>query len=158
MSKLARVQQIVLPLLRTHFGDGVKVGSWVEDVDYRHFPLINIRKVGGNRHRKQPTALALPVIEMAVYGTEGLPETEELYEEALDVLYEAVSKQTLTDAGYLHSIFETMGGTQFSSLYQDSWRIQGLIKLGIRPPQEERKGFHPGDEMFPGFDIYPGAE
>ena len=135
VGKLSRIQSVVLPLLRDHFGETVKVGSWVEDVDFRTFPLINIRRVGGNRHRKQPTKLALPVIEMSVYGREGLPETELLYDEALDVLYDAVSRQTQTEAGYLHSIWETMGATQFSSLYQDSWRVQGLIKLGLRPPQ-----------------------
>ena len=65
----------------------------------------------------------------------GLPETEQLYEDALEALYEAVRKQTQTDAGYLHSIKETLGATQFSSLFQDSWRVQGLIQLGIRPPR-----------------------
>jgi hypothetical protein len=154
---LARVQSIVLPLLRDHFGESVKVGSWIEDVDYRTFPMINIRRVGGSRHRKRPMALGLPVIEMTCYGTEGLPETELLYDEALDVLYEAVAHQTLTDAGYLHSIWETMGATQFSSLFQDSWRVQGLIKLGIRPPQGFKPAF-PGWQMFPGTNQYPDEE
>ncbi|GAB4584403.1 hypothetical protein [Nocardia sp. IFM 10818] len=133
-SQLARVQSIVLPILRAHFGSRVKVGTWVEDIDYRKFPMINIRRVGGKRHPTKPTQMAHPVIEMTAYTTEGLAETEALYEEALEVLYDAVRRQTMTDAGYLHSIFETMGATQFSSLFQDSWRIQGLIQLGIRPP------------------------
>ncbi|MBM4592057.1 hypothetical protein GS454_01355 [Rhodococcus hoagii] len=131
----ARVQAVVLPLLRSHFGDRVKVGTWIEDVDYRTYPMLNIRRVGGNRHRSRPNDLNLPVIEMTAYGDEGLGETEELYDEALDVLYEAVQRQTITEAGYLHSIWETMGATNFSSLFQDSWRVQGLIRLGVRPPQ-----------------------
>ncbi|RYH28709.1 MAG: hypothetical protein EON54_23130 [Alcaligenaceae bacterium] len=135
--ELHRVQRIVLPILRDHFGPEISCGSWVEDIDYRSFPLINVRRVGGFRSRKLPKLGSQPVIELTVYGTEGLPETEELYEEALDVLYDAVKNQTLTDAGYLSSIFETMGATQFSSPFQDSWRIQGLIRLGIRPPQGE---------------------
>lgn len=137
MAKLSRVQQIVLPLLRDRFGEDVKCGSWIEDIDYRMFPMINVRRVGGVRSRKLPDLMSKPVIEMTCYGTEGLPETEELYEEALDALFDAVKNQTQTDAGYLSSIFETMGATQFSSLFQDSWRVQGLIRLGIRPPQGE---------------------
>jgi hypothetical protein len=72
---------------------------------------------------------------MSAYSTDGLLECEELYEEALEVLYDSVQEQRRTDAGYLTSIFETMGATQFSSLYQDSWRIQGLIRLGVRRPR-----------------------
>jgi hypothetical protein len=72
---------------------------------------------------------------MTCFGIEGLIETEKLYETALEALYEAVRLQKQTPAGYLHSIFETMGATQFSSLFMDSWRVQGLIQLGVRPPQ-----------------------
>ena len=133
MSELARVQAIVLPILREAF-PGVKVGSWVEDIDFREFPMLNVRRVGGPRHRTRPTQLGLPVIELTAFGTEGLPETEQLYEDALEALYKAQRNQTQTPGGYIHSIFETMGGTQFSSLFMDSWRIQGLIQLGIRPP------------------------
>jgi hypothetical protein len=134
MPRMPRVQAVVLPILRDAL-PGVKVGSWVEDIDYRLFPMLNIRRVGGIRHDTRPTELSLPVIEMTAYGTEGLPETELLYEDALETLFAAVSNQTQTPAGYLHSIKETMGATQFSSLFQDSWRIQGLIQLGVRPPR-----------------------
>lgn len=72
-------------------------------------------------------------MEITVHTQQGLPETEELYEDVLEALYEAVRKQTLTPAGYLHSIFETMGSTQFSSKFQDAWRVQGLLQLGVRP-------------------------
>ena len=133
MSVMPRVQAVLLPLLRAALPGSVKVGSWVEDIDYRNFPIINVRRVGGVRHDRKPVDLAFPVVEMTAYGIEGLPETEQLYEDALEALYEAVRLQTLTDAGYLHSIKETMGATQFSSLMMDSWRVQGLIQVGVRP-------------------------
>lgn len=134
MSELARVQAIVIPILRDAF-PGVKVGSWVEDIDYREFPMLNVRRVGGARDRKRPTQFAKPVIELTAFGSQDLPATEQLYEDALEVLYKAQKAQVQTENGYIHSIFETMGATQFSSLFQDSWRIQGLIQLGIRPPR-----------------------
>ena len=133
MSVLPRIQAIVLPILREAL-PGIKVGSWVEDIDYREFPMLNIRRIGGVRHDRKPLRLDMPVIEMTAFGSVGLPETERFYEDALEALYEAVRLQTLTEAGYLHSIKETMGMTQFSSLYMDSWRVQGLIRLGLRPP------------------------
>lgn len=140
MSKMPRVQAVLLPILRDALPETVKVGTWVEDIDYRHFPMINLRRIGGARHEVRYSDLALPVVEMTAFGIEGLPETEQLYEQALEALYEAVRLQTLTDAGYLHSIKETMGATQFSSLFQDSWRVQGLIQFGVRPPN-----YKPGD-------------
>jgi hypothetical protein len=97
--------------------------------------MIQVRRVGGLRNPKRPTLLGLPVIELTVYTDVGLPETEQLYEDVLEVLFDAVKRQTPTDAGYLHSMKETFGATQFSSLFQDSWRVQGLIQLGLRPPR-----------------------
>ncbi|AIW02918.1 tail terminator [Mycobacterium phage Malec] len=134
--RLPRVQKVVAPILRADPRmEGVTITTWVPDVDYREFPMINIRRIGGIRNPKAPRLHTLPVIEMTAYTTEGLIETEELYEEALDVLYDAVHDQIVTPAGYLQSMYETMGATQFSSLYQDSWRIQGLIRLGVRRPR-----------------------
>ncbi|WP_258196560.1 hypothetical protein [Nocardia farcinica] len=101
----------------------------------RTYPMLNVRRLGGARNRNHPTKLGLPVIELTAYGDVGLVETEQLYEDALEALYDAVRYQTQTPAGYLHSINENMGARQFSSLFQDSWRIQGLIQLGIRPPR-----------------------
>jgi hypothetical protein len=135
MSKMPRVQAVVLPLLRDALPPEITVSSWVADIDYRTFPILNVRRVGGKRHLRRPTQLGLPVIEMSVYGTVGLPETEQIYEDALEALFEAVRLQTQTPAGYLHSMKETMGMTQFSSLFMDSWRVQGLIQLGVRPKQ-----------------------
>lgn len=134
MPKIPRIQQIVLPILRDAL-PGVRCGSWVEDVDHRVYPFINVRRIGGTRHERRPNELALPVIEMTAYGDKGLVETETLYDDALEALYAAVRRQTQTPSGYLHSIKETMGMTQFSSKFMDSWRIQGLIQLGVRPPR-----------------------
>lgn len=134
MSVMPRIQAVVLPILRAEL-PGVLLTTWVPDVDYRQFPMLNIRRTGGFRNESRPTQLSLPIIEMTAYGDVGLPETEQLYEDALEALYKAVRAQTQTDAGYLHSIKETFGATQFSSLYQDSWRVQGLIQLGVRPPR-----------------------
>ncbi|AGK87500.1 tail terminator [Mycobacterium phage HINdeR] len=146
MAELSRIQKVVLPLLRGHddLMDNVsvlpgiapaKVGSWVENINLRDFPLVNIRRIGGVRHATRPRRLSKPVIEMTVYHTEDLASCEEMYEECLDVLYDAVLLQTQTPYGYLHSIKETMGATQFSSPFMDSWRVQGLIALGLRPPR-----------------------
>lgn len=136
MPIMPRVQQVVIPLLRSWpaLAD-VTISSWVPDIDYREFPIINIRRVGGARHGEHPNLLDKSVIEMTAFTETGLPETETLYAEALEALYDAVRYQTQTDAGYLHSIKETMGATQFSSLFMDSWRVQGLIALGVRPPR-----------------------
>jgi hypothetical protein len=133
---IPRVQAIVLPILRAALPD-VNVRSWGEDIDYREFPAINIRRIGGVRDDVRFDQLDKPVIEMTAFTAVGLPETELLYIDALEALYDAVSKQTETDTGYLHSIKETMGMTQFSSLYMDSWRVQGLIALGVRPPHSK---------------------
>jgi hypothetical protein len=136
MSVMPRIQAVVCPILRAHPSlTGVKVGSWVEDIDYREFPMLNVRRLGGTRHETHPTLLSYPVIELTAYGDVGLVETEKLYEDALEALYEAVRLQTQTPYGYLASILETLGATQFSSLFQDSFRVQGLIKLGLRPPR-----------------------
>lgn len=141
MALMPRVQKVVAPILRGDPRlDGVEITTWVPDIDYRDFPMVNVRRIGGIRNLNAPTLHSLPVIEMSAYtdalgDSEGLITCEELYDTALEVLYDAVRNQTQTPAGYLSSIFETMGATQFSSLYQDSWRIQGLIRLGVRRPR-----------------------
>lgn len=132
MSKMPRIQAIVIPILRDAFPD-VTVQSWGADIDYRQFPVLNVRRVGGARHFVRPTQLDKAVIELTAYTAVGLPETEQLYSDALEALYYAVMHQKVTSAGYLHSMKETMGMTQFSSPFMDSWRVQGLIQLGARP-------------------------
>jgi hypothetical protein len=129
---MPRVQAVVLPILREAFPD-VNITTWGADIDYRKFPILHVRRVGGVRHMTKPMQLDKATIEMTAYTTVGLPETEQLYMDALEVLYDAVAQQKIMEAGYLHSIKETMGMTQFSSLYMDSWRVQGLIALGVRP-------------------------
>jgi hypothetical protein len=139
MSKMPRIQAVVLPILRTAFEGStplVTVNTWVPDIDKRSLPLIMVRRLGGF-HSKRFDVLSLPVIEMTAYGTQGLAETEQLYEDALRALFLAVQNQTQTESGYLHSFKETFGATQFGSLFQDSWRIQGLIQLGLRPPRTQ---------------------
>lgn len=136
MATMPRVQQVVVPILREDPRlDGVAITTWVPDIDYREFPLINIRRIGGIRNPNLPNVHSMPVVEMTAYTNTNLIDCEELYETALDVLYEAVREQTQTDAGYLQSMYETMGATQFSSLFQDSWRVQGLIRFCVRRPR-----------------------
>lgn len=136
MATMPRVQKIVVPILRADPRlDGVTITTWVPDIDYREFPAINIRRIGGIRNPTLPKVHSMPVVEMTAFSGDSLIACEELYETALDVLYDAVRNQTQTEAGYMQSLYETMGATQFSSLFQDSWRIQGLIRLCIRRPR-----------------------
>lgn len=132
-SDFPRFQEVVLPILRAGLPEDVKVGSWIEDIDYRHYPQVNIRRVGGPRDTGQPYRLDRPTMELTAYHDDGLVEAEELYAKSLDILFEAQQKQTLTPAGYLSRVEEYMGMTQFSSLFQDTWRVQGLISLTVRP-------------------------
>lgn len=136
MASMPRTQRVVVPLLREDPRlDGVKITTWVPDIDYREFPMINVRRIGGIRNPDAPKLHSMPVIELSAYSNKDLIECEELYETALDVLYDAIENQTVTDHGYIQSLYETMGATQFSSLFQDSWRVQGLIRLSIRRPR-----------------------
>lgn len=128
--RMPRVQSIILPVLREAL-PGVTIGSWYRDVDYRTFPILNIRRLGGVG--PDPKRLDLPVIEMTAYTQESLPATENLYMDAREVLLDMVERQTVTPSGYLHSFTETMGPTPFDSPFEDSWRVQGLIQLGVRP-------------------------
>lgn len=134
---MPRLIPVVLDILRDYPPlDGVKIGSWIETIDLRQFPMINVRNIGGpstGRDWRYPNKMDAGVIEVTAYSTDGLVECEHLYNIALEALYDAVLYQKQTDTGYLHSIRETMGMSQFSSLFMDSWRVQGLIKLGLRP-------------------------
>ena len=134
-SIMPRFQSIVIPILRDWPAlEGVKIGSWVEDIDYREFPMLNIRKVDSEgRNFREPNKLDVTVIELTAYSMEGLPECEHLYNHALEALYDAVLYQKQSDTGYLHSIRENMGMTLFDSRFMDSWRVQGLVQLGLRP-------------------------
>lgn len=134
---MPRIQSVVLPILRDWPAlAGVHIGSWVEDIDFREFPLLNVRRIGGGRDHIYPNKMDIAIIELTAFSTEGLVECEHLYNRTLEALYDAVLHQKQTDTGYLHSINENMGMSQFSSLFMDSWRVQGLIKLGLRPLSE----------------------
>ena len=136
MADMPRTQQVVVPILRADPRlSGVEITTWIPDIDYRTFPILNVRRIGGIRNPTLPTLHSSPVIELAAYTNTNLIDCEELYETALDVLYDAIRNQTQTSAGYLQSMYETMGATQFSSLFQDSWRVQGLIRLAVRRPR-----------------------
>lgn len=132
-----RVQEVVIPILRKHLPENVAVTSWVPDIDHRVYPIVNIRRLGGYRDNRLPKKLDLPIIEITAYTDESIEETEALYSRVLDILYEAKDKQEVVDAGHLSHVKETMGATQFSSLFQDTWRIQGLIQVGVRPTRED---------------------
>lgn len=134
--RFPRVQEIVLPILREAVPEA-QVGSWTADIDYRQYPVINVRRVGGARSQTRPDLFDSPVIELTAYGAEGLPETEALFTRALDALYEAAMKQVVTEAGHVTHVSEPMGLTQFSSLFQDSYRVQGLIQIGIRRSRKD---------------------
>lgn len=128
-----RMQRVVIPILREALPPEVTVSSWVDDIDYRVYPIVNIRRLGGYRDLGLSRKLDKPVIEMTVYHDEGLVEAERLYSDALDAILEAWQTQKVVDSGYISNVRETMGMTQFPSPYQDSFRVQGLIQLGIRP-------------------------
>lgn len=129
---MPRIQEVVLPLLREQMPE-IRFTSWVPDPDKRVFPFINVRRLGGLPVDVE--RLDRAVIEMTAYSRDGLVATEDLYLDARTVLWRAVKQQTVTPAGNLSSFFETLGPTQFDSPFDDSWRIQGLIQLGLRPPR-----------------------
>jgi hypothetical protein len=128
--RMPRIQDVAIPILRAAL-PGATVGSWVADVDIRQLPVINVRRIGGLA--VDVRRLDRPTIELTAYGGTGLVETEDLYQDARAALWDAVQNQTVTEYGNLHSFFELMGPTQFDSPYDGTWRIQGLIRLGLRP-------------------------
>jgi hypothetical protein len=134
MPKLSRVQSILLPIWRDS-NPGATFVTKLPEVSKRTFPMAVIRRVGGVRNPKRPTLLGRPIIELTVIGQGEFSDTEDLYEDLLEDLFEAVRRQTQTPAGYLHSAVETVGCTDISPLSQDSWWVHGLIQLGIRPPR-----------------------
>lgn len=132
-----RVQEIVVPILRNALPEGVKVSTWIDDIDHRTYPLVNVRRVGGYRDFAKPYFLDRPVIELTVIHDEGLVEAEELYSQCLDALLDSWQDNKVVDRGHIGRVRETMGMTQFSSLFQDTFRVQGLIELSVRSKREE---------------------
>lgn len=129
---MPRVQEVVLPILRAEMPE-MTFTTWVPDVDHRAFPFVNIRRLSGLG--KDIRRLDFAVVEVTAYSREGLVVTEDLYYDVRQVIWDAVDKQIVTPKGHLHSFFETFGPTVFDSPWDDSWRVQGLIQLGVRPPR-----------------------
>lgn len=136
--RMPRVAEVILPHLRAQMPD-VTFTTWGPDVDKRSWPWVNIRRLGGLP--KDPKRLDRAVIEMTAYSRDGLVECENLYLDARWVIYDLWDRQIITPGvGYISSYFETMGPTQFDSPFDDSWRVQGLIQLGLRPSR------HPSED------------
>lgn len=129
--RIPRVQEIALPLLRAEL-PGVQVGSWVPDIQDRVLPLVNVRRLGGT-----PVDVDMfdrAVIEVTAYTDTNLMDCENLLLDARQILWNAWKKQTVVPGkGSIGSYFETLGPTQFDSPWDDSWRFQYLVQLGIRP-------------------------
>lgn len=131
MLLMPRVQEVVIPILREDFPEA-QVGSWVSYIKDRNYPMINVRRMGG--YPVDPAMLDRATIELTVYGNVNLAETERLLLDAQIAIWDAVRTQrTVPDKGYLHSYRQTMGPTQFDSPYDNTWRVQSLIQLGLRP-------------------------
>jgi|SRR5690606_1651253 len=131
---MPRVQEVLLPVLREKMPD-VTFTSWVPDVDRRQFPIVNIRRLGGLP--VDVRRLDRAIIELTAYSADGLVACENLYLDARTVIWDMWRFQTVTPAGSICSYWETMGPTQFDSPFDDTWRVQGLIQLGLRPPTKK---------------------
>ncbi len=128
--RMPRIQEVLIPALRDEFPEA-KVGSWVEDIDFRTYPIINIRRLGGLA--VDPQMLDRAVIELTVFGDEDLPTTEDLLYRVREFIYQMHRSQTVVSGGSINSYRETLGPTQFDSPFEDTWRVQMLIQLGVRP-------------------------
>ncbi len=130
--KMPRVQQVVLPILREAMPH-VTFVSWIPDVDHRTYPMVEIRRLGGLPVDVQ--LLDNPVVEITSMNRDGgIVQNEEILLDVREVLWRAVQNQTVVPGvGYLHSYFETMGPTNFDAKFDDTWRSQFLVQLGVRP-------------------------
>jgi hypothetical protein len=74
------------------------------------------------------------VIELTAYTDTNLVDCENLCLDAKQVLWDAWKSQTVVPTkGSIGSFYTTLGPTQFDSPYDDTWRVQTLIQLGLRP-------------------------
>ncbi|MCK5751211.1 MAG: hypothetical protein KAH46_00735 [Mycobacterium sp.] len=127
-----RPQDVALPILRAAL-PAVEVHSWIPAVGHRTFPLVAVARSGGPRHRFRPRQLGFPEVDLTVVHDLGPVEAEELYEDALEALYDAVNDQAVVaGVGCLHSISEIQGAIQTNSPFADTWSVQGTIRLGVR--------------------------
>jgi hypothetical protein len=131
--KIPRVQEVVLPILKAGL-PGVLVTSWGPDILDRQFPWVNVRRLGGLP--RDVDLLDRPVIEVTAYTDTNLIDCEDLLLDVRQVLWNAWKSQVVVpDKGSISSYFETLGPTQFDSPYDDTWRVQCLVQLGLRPPR-----------------------
>lgn len=128
---MPRVQEVLLPILRAEL-PGVSITGKLPPVAFRDYPLVNIRRIGGSavdmRFLDRPTLEVLAV-------TDGTPvDAENLYLDVRQAIFDAVDRQTVVEGvGHLHSFAEQMGPTPFDSPYSNTWGVQGLIQVGLRP-------------------------
>lgn len=133
MQEMPRIQAVVIPLLRERFPDA-QVVSWVPEKTDRKFPIFNVRRLGG--YPVVPKFLDRATIELTVYShvRDGIEYAENLLKNAQIFLEESAHEgRTVEGAGSLTAYRQTMGLTQFDSPYDDTFRIQSLIQLSIRP-------------------------
>lgn len=129
---MIRPAQLILPELRDRL-KGVSVVSDTTDADHRKFPLIIVTPTGGQRHPKGPFDLSLPNISVSANSRVDFADAETLYYTALDALYDMQLTQKVTAKGWLHSVTELMGATRANPLFEDTWRVLGTIRVGLRP-------------------------
>lgn len=129
--RIPRIQEVVLPILKADM-PGVQVVSWVPDVADRQFPIVQIRRLGGLEIDVDMYDRA--VIELTAYTDTNLMDCENLCLDARQILWNAWKTQTVVPGkGSIGSFFTTLGPTQFDSPYDDTYRVQSLIQLGLRP-------------------------
>ena len=130
---MIRPAEVVLPILRTAL-PGISVVTYFNDADHRRLPLVQVRPLGGVGHDRHPELLDVRVIELSAHTATDLAATEELWDSAWRALHKAWLRQTVVaDKGWICSIEKNMGATQSAPIFEDSWRVLGLIQLGLRP-------------------------
>lgn len=135
---IPRAVEFILPYLRDLFPN-YYFGTWIENPNFRNFPHINFKRVGGTRLYRRSKALSHQSIEMLVITQDDPATTERIYEDCLDALYNAVERQTVLPGGeYLYSILETTGAHFVDSPFDDTWAMQGVIRFGMRPRKQDR--------------------
>lgn len=136
--RMPRINDVLLPVLRDELADDwpeLQVTSWIPNIDFRSYPLLNVRRIGG-----APVDVDLfdhPVVEIAALSGPDLPTCEKLLLDARQVIWEMVRDQRVVNGvGYLHSYSEQLGPTQLESPADDIWRYQMTVSLGLRPTRE----------------------
>lgn len=131
--QMPRTEKVALVILRDGFPSSVTVDTWTANVQNRTYPIVHVRRLGGVP--VDPDRLDIAVVEFTTYSREGLVAATDLYYDTRSLIWRSVRDQVVTEHGYYHSYKEVMGPTQLDSVYGDTWRVQGLIQLGVRPPR-----------------------